>query len=139
MTELHVAIGAVVFSIVSLPVTYYLGCRSAWHASYNAEIDNLEELNQKIIKSAIQVLEKNKYEQSDYYLLVSYNTLLRKKCLKLAKKNELTASLKDDLLDIRDILTDRIFDENIEKKTSCVGSIIILLNDITNYFPKKFI
>lgn len=139
-TSDYISLISLIFTVFGIPTGYYLGCRSARHAKYNELIDNLENINQKVLELFLEIYHKNESEICDYHLMVAYHKKIQRHSEELKSIGRLDSinDLNRLLLEIKKILTDKLFSEKVEIKQKALSELVINLDAINSLYPKKF-
>ncbi|OCG39336.1 hypothetical protein A9G28_09755 [Gilliamella sp. Fer1-1] len=136
----YISLTSLFFTLLGIPIGYYLGCRSARHAKYNELIDNLENINQKVLELFLDIYHRNNFEISDYHLMVAYHKKIQRHSyeLKVIGKFKEFSDLNRLLLELKKILTNKLFSEKLDVKQQALSELVIKLDAINCLYPKKF-
>lgn len=134
---------AICISVVAIPAGYLLGCRSARHASYNNKIDELALATQQILQYFVQFYNKN-YEDgnTNYHLMVANQKKLQRFCDEIEKLGSIkqrSEQLDNLLIEIKLIITNKVFSKDQLIKEQSLPELIIKFDQLNSYFSKKFI
>lgn len=129
-------------SIIVIPIGYLLGCRSARHAVYNSKIDELNLVTQQILEIFLKFYNKDyKDGNRNYYLMVAHQKRLQRYCEELERLGKIKQrpNLNNLLIEIKMIITDKVFNDDQKIRERCLSELIIKLEELNYYFLKKFI
>lgn len=129
---------ALFVSIALVPISYYLGGRNSRNSTYNNSIDQLETLCKKTFDDAMRIAGSTKKSESDYHLMVANHKLLQNKCNQLRDLGNQTRYPREELLNIKQLTTDRLFSENKSAKQVVMRDLIYKLIPLTEFYKKKF-
>lgn len=132
---------SLIVSIVGIPTVYYLGCRSARHATYNNLIVDLEKINQTTFELSLDILKEKEFDMSNYHLMISYVKRTQRHIEELNKIGKIGKTKRIDTLFIstKQILTSTLMEGNPEIKKNCIPELIINLDLMNAFYVKKFI
>lgn len=125
-------------SVVGIPISYCLGGRNARHSTYNAAIDELENLCQKILNESLIIHKEMDYSETNYHRMIANHKLLQAKCSKI---NILVPQdyPRNQLREIKQIITDQLFSEESNQRDTAIRNLIYKLAPLIEFYPKKFL
>lgn len=124
-------------SIIVIPVSHYLGGCNARYSAYNATIDELENLCQKILNESLTIHKESDYSETNYHLMIANHKLLQSKCCNLNYLINQSYPSRE-LRDIKKIITDQLFSEQQEQRDTAIRNLIYKLTPLIEFYPKKF-
>ncbi|AFU18666.1 MULTISPECIES: hypothetical protein [Actinobacillus] len=126
-------------SIIGIPIGYYLGGRNIRNSAYNAAIDDLEKLCQKIFDESMQIHKNGDRSESNYHLMIANHKLLQSKCSSIqCLKNNQTGYPRNELREVKQIITGQLFSEDSEEQNTAIRNLIYKLTPLIEHYPKKF-
>ncbi len=129
---------ALFFSVIAVPIGYYLGVRNIRNSTYNAEIDSMNLLLREIYNEAIGIHQNWDELTIDIYtqIMIANHKRLQTKCNQL--HDIYTGYPRDQLRRAKKILTDDLLSEcEIVRKTA-IRDLIYRLDDIQIFYKKRF-
>ncbi|MDO9758051.1 hypothetical protein F9874_10110 [Glaesserella parasuis] len=130
---------ALFFSIIIVPISYYLGVRNIKNSTYNNEIDSLSELLDKIYNEAIDIHQCWSKETVDIHtqIMIANHKRLQTKCSRL---QDICSSNypRNELRRAKQILTDHLLSEDEAVRKTAIRDLIYRLDDIQACYKKMF-
>ncbi|GAA5113480.1 hypothetical protein GCM10023211_21690 [Orbus sasakiae] len=128
-------------ALIGVPLGYYLGCRSARHAAYNDMIDTLESITQTTFNLFLEIYTKQSVNDiKDYHLMIAYYKKIQRHCSELRTMKKIAMHNKIDnlLIEVKQIMTDKLFHANEAIKQNSLSELIVKMDELNALYTKRF-
>ncbi|TCJ96179.1 hypothetical protein EV694_1731 [Volucribacter psittacicida] len=132
---------ALLFSVLLVPISYYLGIRNIINSTYNNEIDSLGMLLDKIHNEAVNIHKNWDPKLIDIHtqIMIANHRRLQTKCDQLESiRRSKKGYPKNELRIAKQILTDRLLSEYEITRKTAIRELIYRLDDIKLFYKKVF-